>query len=149
FYEASLRPPTYTKPILYAERARNDESRGAGRELNRLDIKNRKPLPASAERRIIGALREAWPGLDALVVQDQVSEAECGVVTSGVRTELQALGESQPDKLVLADSRERIGLFRSVCAKPNERECRQAVGDVAGTSDVEAGARVLAERLGR
>src|SRR5205085_1138072 len=90
-----------------------------------------------------------WPGLDALVVQDQVSEAECGVVTSGVRTALQDLGESQPEKWMLADSRERIGLFRSVCAKPNERECRQAAGDLEGTSDVEEGARVLAERLGR
>src|SRR5205823_1760177 len=38
---------------------------------------------------------------------------------------------------------------RSVCAKPNERECRQAMGDVAGTADVEAAAQALAERLGR
>src|SRR5438132_13334003 len=46
FSEASLRTPTYTKPILYGGRARNDESRGQGRELNRLDIKNRRPLSA-------------------------------------------------------------------------------------------------------
>jgi bifunctional ADP-heptose synthase (sugar kinase/adenylyltransferase) len=32
------------------------------------------------------------------------------------------LAAGTPDKFVLADSRERIGLFRGVCVKPNERE---------------------------
>jgi sugar/nucleoside kinase (ribokinase family) len=61
------------------------------------------------------------------VVLDQVSEAECGVVTTHVRERLAQLGASDPGKFVLADSRERIGLFRSVCVKPNLRECRSAV----------------------
>jgi sugar/nucleoside kinase (ribokinase family) len=83
--------------------------------------------------------------LDALLVMDQVSDADCGVVTARVRERIAALGESNPHKLILADSRERIGLFRSVSIKPNQAECSQAVG----SGDVESGARELARRAGR
>src|SRR5260370_28086519 len=101
------------------------------RELNRLDIKNRQPLGAAAERHVLAALDVIWPQVDALVVLDQVSEAECGVVTTRVREELAELGRARPDKLILADSRERIGLFRCVALKPNQRECCQAVSQTA------------------
>jgi sugar/nucleoside kinase (ribokinase family) len=67
-------------------------------------------------------------------------------VTSRVRQKLAELGDEQPEKLVLADSRERIGLFRCASAKPNERECRAACTTVG---DAEAAARELAGRLGR
>lgn len=109
------RTPTYTKPM-----------RG-GQELNRLDIKNRTPTPADAETAVLALLDEAWPRLDALIVLDQVSEADCGVVTKRVRDRLAELGERDPGKFVLADSRERIGLFRNVCVKPNLAECFNAV----------------------
>jgi bifunctional ADP-heptose synthase (sugar kinase/adenylyltransferase) len=132
------RTPTYTKPMLH-------EAGRPARELNRLDIKNRTPLPADAEERVLFTLADAWPRLDGLVVLDQVSEPECGVVTSGVRARLAELGAVQPDKLILADSRERIGLFRSVWTKPNRRECVSAVG---GT-EVGACAVELARRAGR
>jgi bifunctional ADP-heptose synthase (sugar kinase/adenylyltransferase) len=104
------RTPTYTKPM-----------RG-GAELNRLDIKNRTPTPPGAEDRVLQLLDEAWPRLDALLVLDQVSEEDCGVVTKRVRDRLAELGERDPGKFVLADSRERIGLFRNVCVKPNRTE---------------------------
>ena len=104
------RTPTYTKPM-----------RG-GQELNRLDIKNRTPTPAALEDAVLELLDEAWPQLDALLVLDQVSEEDCGVVTKQVRERLAKLGEEWPDTFVLADSRERIGLFRNVCVKPNMQE---------------------------
>ncbi len=141
FAEAGRRTPTYTKPILHT-------AQGPPRELNRLDIKNRSPLPRAAEQHILAAIEEAWPALDALLVQDQVSEAECGVITTRVREELQALGQRQPDKLILADSRERIGLFRSVCAKPNEGECAMALANFTD-ADVQAAVTALAARLAR
>jgi rfaE bifunctional protein kinase chain/domain len=136
------RTPTYTKPML----CRAGEP---PRELNRLDIKNRVPLPADAEAWLLEALAAVWPQLDALLVLDQVSEAECGVVTTRVRERLADLGEGQPDKFVLADSRERIGLFRSVCVKPNERECL-ALADLGDSTPltVEEAARQLARRVG-
>ena len=57
-----------------------------------------------------------------------MSEPDCGVVTARVRARLEGLAAGRPERFVLADSRERIGLFRQVCLKPNERECRQALG---------------------
>lgn len=105
------RTPTYTKPMLGKE------------ELNRLDIKNRTPTPKGIQERIIELLDEAWPQLDALLVLDQVSEPDCGVVTARVREHLAKLAQEEPSKFVLADSREQIGKFRNVCVKPNQNEC--------------------------
>jgi bifunctional ADP-heptose synthase (sugar kinase/adenylyltransferase) len=110
---AGRRTPTYTKPMLGKE------------ELNRLDIKNRTPTPADVQDMILDLLDEAWPQLDALIVLDQVSEEDCGVVTKRVRERLAELGDRDPDKFVLADSRERIYDFRNVCLKPNEKEIKQ------------------------
>jgi sugar/nucleoside kinase (ribokinase family) len=46
--------------------------------------------------------------------------------------------------MILVDSRERVGLFRSVWLKPNQRECKQATG----WDDAHAGAQELANRCG-
>jgi bifunctional ADP-heptose synthase (sugar kinase/adenylyltransferase) len=64
-----FRTPTYTKPMLH-------EPGNLPRELNRLDIKNRAPLP-EMDALILPALRAAWPSLDALIVVDQVSGCIC------------------------------------------------------------------------
>jgi sugar/nucleoside kinase (ribokinase family) len=114
--------------------------------LNRLDIKNRQPLGAAAELHVLKALDEIWNQVDAIVVLDQVSEAECGVITTKVRERLAELGQARPDKLILADSRERIGLFRFVSVKPNQRECCRVV---LQTLDVQEALPVLARRTGR
>ncbi|HEX5272783.1 MAG TPA: PfkB family carbohydrate kinase [Gemmataceae bacterium] len=132
------RTPTYTKPMLHRPGQ-------PPRELNRLDIKNRTPLPGGTEGSLLTAVSKVLPTVDVLLVLDQVSEPECGVVTTRVREALAELGAASPDKLILADSRERIGLFRSVWTKPNIGECRRAVG--AG-DDAECVSR-LAERVGR
>lgn len=121
------RTPTYTKPML--------NEAGTSRELNRLDIKNRTPTRAGLEESVIDLLEEAWPQLDALIVLDQVSEEDCGVVTKRVRERLAELGEREPDKFVLADSRERIGLFRNVCIKPNRAESQRTGIEMMSTAD--------------
>lgn len=130
---AARRTPTYMKPML----GRRGEM---PRELNRLDIKNRQPLPGDVEARILELLESIWPTLDGLLVLDQVSEAECGVVTSGVRERLAEIGTRDPKKPMIVDSRERIGLFRNAWLKPNERE-----GMGAGTAgDLKDGLRKMA-----
>jgi bifunctional ADP-heptose synthase (sugar kinase/adenylyltransferase) len=114
------------------------------KELNRLDIKNRAPLSAFAEESILTSLNQAWKKIDALIVSDQVSEAECGVITTRVRNRLAELGNAEPAKVILADSRERIGLFRSVWLKPNLRECMQAMEENSAASRAPALARAPA-----
>jgi len=115
FAAPGRRTPAYTKP-MYGDK-----------ELNRLDIKNRTPTPVAVEDDILARLDAVWPTVDALIVLDQVSEADCGVVTARVRDHLAELGERDPSKFVLADSREQIGKFRNVCVKPNADEARKAV----------------------
>ena len=138
--EDSRRTPTYTKPMLQSD----DQ---APRELNRLDIKNRSRLPIQAEDWVLKALDQAWKQVDAFVVSDQVSEADCGVVTARVRERLAELAEADSGKVILADSRDRIGQFRSVWLKPNETECR-AIQDAANR-DVPSCVEELAKRAGR
>ena len=141
--DESIRTPTYTKPMLRREGE-------PPRELNRLDIKNRTPVRSVLEESLLHALEALWPSVDALVVLDQVSEADCGVVTARVRDKLRALGERNPGKLILADSRERIGQFQAVSLKPNQAECRRAVfGPEAGPETTAEAARTLARRAGR
>jgi rfaE bifunctional protein kinase chain/domain len=133
------RTPTYTKPMLCL----------AGelpRELNRLDIKNRQPLPGDVETKIVEMLSAAWSSFDVLLVLDQVSEPECGVVSSRVRECLAELGGNDFGKIVIVDSRERIGLFRNAWLKPNERECLRAVGQ---SNDLRGAMKRLVERVGR
>src|SRR5262245_5470558 len=132
------RTPTYTKPML-------SEKDRAPRELNRLDIKNRTKLPTDAENNVLAALAEWWPKIDALLVLDQVSEEDCGVVTRRVRERLTHLGKCEANKLILADSRERIGLFEAMSLKPNAAECRRATGE----EDERIAATSLARRCGR
>jgi bifunctional ADP-heptose synthase (sugar kinase/adenylyltransferase) len=136
---ANRRTPTYTKPLVCAVGE-------PPRELNRLDIKNRTPLPRPTEDALIQALEEVVPAVDALVVSDQVAEADCGVVTQKVRDCLAVLGASHPDKLILADSRAHIGFFRAASLKPNESECVRSVG---GGISIEDAAGRLAERADR
>ncbi len=132
------RTPTYTKPMLHF-------SGEPARELNRLDIKNRVPVNEADQTQLRNRLETLWPDLDGLIVLDQVSEPDCGVVTASVRALLAELGGLDPTTPVLADSREQIGSFTGVMVKPNERECLRATGG----NDLAAGIRHLAERCGR
>jgi bifunctional ADP-heptose synthase (sugar kinase/adenylyltransferase) len=131
------RTPTYTKPMM-------GEPGGPPRELNRLDIKNRRPLPTESETHVVQALDALWPRVDAILVLDQVSEIDCGVITANVRRRLAEHGRADPQCVVLADSRERIGWFTHVHVKPNDRECLAAI-----PGDVQATAAELARRTGR
>jgi rfaE bifunctional protein kinase chain/domain len=112
--------PTYTKPML---RVRG----GAMRELNRLDIKNRAPLPREAEDAVIRTLRGLLPRVHGVIIADQVQEENFGVITERVRDELAVLAQTYGEVAFVADSRRRIGQFSNVLIKPNAREAVQAV----------------------
>jgi rfaE bifunctional protein kinase chain/domain len=113
--------PTYTKPML---RVRG----GALRELNRLDIRNRGPMPREAEDQVIRTLRGLLPRVHGVIISDQVQEEDFGVITERVRDELAVLAQTYGEVAFVADSRRRIGLFQNVLVKPNAREAVQATG---------------------
>lgn len=112
--------PTYTKPMLR-------EADGRTHEIQRLDIKNRDPLPADLEEGIVALLSEWLGRVDGVIVADQVPERNCGVMTDTVRSVLGELASAHPDKVVAVDSRMRIGEFESVIVKPNASEAVNAV----------------------
>jgi rfaE bifunctional protein kinase chain/domain len=134
--------PTYTKPMLR-------EADGREHELQRLDIKNRAPLPEAVEGTLTARLREILPHVHGVVIADQVQERNCGVITDRLRDEIAALARAYPDKVFIADSRERIGLFREVIVKPNLREALQAVGPVGEGQTDEARAEACSAELVR
>jgi rfaE bifunctional protein kinase chain/domain len=139
--------PTYTKPMVL-------EPAGQARELSRLDHKNRAPLDAAAEARVIDALRRLAPDVDAVVLADQVEERNCGVLTDAVRDEIARLADAHPSVWFFADSRAWIGAFRGCIVKPNAREAvrsegRTAEGDDVPAAAAEAAARALARRNGK
>jgi rfaE bifunctional protein kinase chain/domain len=112
--------PTYTKPMIR-------ELDGFTHELNRLDIKNRTPLPAEIEDAIITRLHQVAPRVHGVIIVDQVQERNCGVVTDRVRDEIAALARAHPEVVFAAESRERIGLFREVIVQSNRRETLRAI----------------------
>ncbi len=140
--------PTYTKPMV-----RRD---GHEDELERLDIKNRRPLQPDLETGVISNLRDALAGPDAdisaVIIADQVQERNCGVVTDGVRQCLESLAEEYLKVLFFADSRCRIGEFHGVTVKPNQHEAAHALGressDVSGLDQAKSDGVELAMRSG-
>ncbi|MCY3556096.1 MAG: PfkB family carbohydrate kinase [Gemmatimonadetes bacterium] len=113
--------PSYIKPM--------NREPGGERESSRIDIQNRTPTPRDLEDRIIGFIGDMTSRMDGVAVLDQVGQRNTGVVTDRVRDALCGLGRTLPDKVILADSRERIGEFRHVIRKGNRDEMRGASED--------------------
>ncbi|HMO60105.1 MAG TPA: PfkB family carbohydrate kinase, partial [Roseiflexaceae bacterium] len=113
------RTPTYTKPPV-------QHAGALPRELERLDIRTRTPLANHIRATLAERLTRLAPQVDLLIVADQMPEAEAGVVTSELRAALALLAEQLPQLPILADSRERIGLFHGLIIKPNLAEARRA-----------------------
>ena len=119
--------PTYIKP-MYREQ-------GVERESNRIDLQNRTSTPGALEDRIIEYLRDMASVMDGLVVLDQVGPRNTGVVTDRVREAICDLGRTHPEKVIVADSRERIGEFRHVIRKGNRSEIHRAAPGRSDRSD--------------
>ncbi len=106
----------------------------------RLDFENRGPLPKGAQALILHALEKAAQELDVLLVCDQLAR---GCVSDKVRERVSRLGRE--GLLVLADSRENIGLYHNVIVKPNALEACAATGK----DDSKAAALRLSALTGR
>ena len=116
--------PTYGKPCYIDSQQRR---RPVVAELERLDIKNRRSTPRPLQERLVDFLNAGLSAWDGLLVMDQVTEANCGVLTSRVRRWLSATGRRHPRLICLADSRQHIHLFKHMMIKPNQREAANAL----------------------
>jgi rfaE bifunctional protein kinase chain/domain len=135
--------PTYTKPM------RTDDQ-GMWRELNRLDVRTRAPLSPTAEERLLTLLDQAVQQVDGVIVLDQINETEWGVVNRRVRERLEAIARHVPEKLILIDSRRRLGEFAFGVLKGNRSEAIAAAGvNAADPAAVEKAGALLARRTGR
>ncbi|HJR80565.1 MAG TPA: PfkB family carbohydrate kinase [Anaerolineales bacterium] len=130
--------PTYLKPMIR-------QGNTPARELNRFDTKNRTPLPVEIEAEVVTRLQGLFPRIPGIIIADQVSEPNCGVITDRVRLAISELARANSATIVLADSRERVGEFRDVMIKPNAREATRATG----LTDLAAAGRELRRRTGR
>lgn len=139
--------PTYGKPCVVRPAARNDWR--VDRELERLDIKNRRPTPTGLQNELLERLDICLPQADAVVLVDQVSEPNCGVLTTRIRRAVEATARQQPQTIFLADSRERIDQFRRVSIKPNLAEATAAAGIAPGGGVKTAAAALRHLRRGR
>ncbi|MBN2853706.1 MAG: carbohydrate kinase [Clostridia bacterium] len=109
--------PTYTKPMMLEN--------GIETESNRQDIKNFKPTDRQVENRILNCLDEVFENNDAIIILDQMVENDCGVITGKIRDEIIRQAGKQGNKIIFADSRARIHLFKDISIKCNNFEvCR-------------------------
>jgi rfaE bifunctional protein kinase chain/domain len=112
---------TYTKPLVI--------SRGRSpRELNRLDSKNWTPTPAGLQRRLIESLQTLAREVDAIILLDQVSVPETGVITRRLLQAIRAIRKERPGLLVVADSRRGPQHYPPVCLKMNRAELSRLAG---------------------
>jgi bifunctional ADP-heptose synthase (sugar kinase/adenylyltransferase) len=107
--------PVYLKP-------RDIGNPGLDGEHSRYDTKNRTPTSESSIQEIIAGLDALLPELDAVMIQDQVEQEGCGVVTRTVVDALADRAKRYPKVVFWADSRRRIKDFRNVIVKPNQFE---------------------------
>jgi len=111
--------PTYTKPMMR-------ELDGYEHELNRMDVKNRTPLPSDLEALLVSRMESLISEADGMLVIDQVQERNCGVITDRIRSEIRDLAVRYPEKIICVDSREYLSLFENVILKSNVRESLRA-----------------------
>lgn len=118
--------PTYTKPM---------KADGDGwRELNRLDIRTRRPLDNSDRNRLCARLERVFNETDGMIVLDQIAD-ECGVVDEFVRERLLSLCRRRRDRLTFVDSRNRLSSFSTGTLKGNRPELLAAAGFATDQTD--------------
>jgi len=121
---------TYCKPLVV-------EPDREPVELNRLDSKNWTPTPPSLTQRLAAGLREIASEIDALIVLEQVDQAETGVITLGLLDVIAELAAAWPDLPILADSRRRLAGWPGLSFKMNAAELAAILqSEAAGSLDL-------------
>lgn len=137
--------PTYLKP--------RDRTRpGLEGEHDRFDIKNVTPTPEWLVQALLDSLDAVLPGVDALVVMDQVREPDRGMLTSALIDALAERAPHFPKTIFWADSRGHIRRYRNVMVKVNQFELagedNPAPGESVPDEVIRAETEAFAARLG-
>lgn len=141
FFQTPLRRTfTYTKPLVL-------EANKPPVELNRLDFKNWAPSPESVQGRIANSLFNLADKIDAIILLDQVSIPETGVVTAKVLAAIAGIIKLRPDLLIIGDSRRSLKNFPPISFKMNNAELAALTGANAGLSLDEIRAQALSLSL--
>ncbi len=109
--------PTYTKPTIKEQM----------RELNRLDIRNRKPMPQHLVDATMRNVRKVIDDVDAIIVLDQVVEENLGIITQSMREFICDLSDKS-EKIIYADSRAHLDKFSNIIVKCNNFEAASIAG---------------------
>jgi sugar/nucleoside kinase (ribokinase family) len=120
-----LMTPTYLKP-------RDQDVAGLAGEHSRYDTKNRVPTPQTIVDRVAGELERILPQIDALLIMDQVDDADCGVVTATLRDRVGELARRFHNVIFWADSRRFIRQFRNTMIKANQFEAVHRLNPAVG-----------------
>ncbi len=107
--------PTYLKP-------RDRTKAGLESEHERYDTKNRQRTSPETIEKMIASLDVLLPEIDALIILDQVEEAECGVVNKAFCEAVAQRAKDFPNVVFWGDSRLRVQDFRNITIKPNQFE---------------------------
>src|SRR5262249_48195053 len=135
---------TYGKPLLmHPDRPPE--------ELDRLDNKNWTPTPVAVQNRLIRAVESLSESVDAIILLEQVSLADTGVITRRLCESLEITARRRPDLLVLADSRRGLRDYPPFTYKMNRAELQAIVGAERdlGLQDARKAAALLAKRNDR
>ncbi len=107
--------PVYAKPYLGTD------------EQNRMDFGRFNMIGEETEEKLISAVIDVLPELDALIVNQQLPR---GIYSKGIVESLNRLAATNPEKFFLLDSRNRSHEFRNMICKMNACEAARICGDV-------------------
>ena len=108
--------PTYTKPWLMENEHK--------KEMSRIDLRNHSPTPTRLEDSMFSNLNSIIDKIDALIIMDQMTEKNCGVITENIVNAIKEVARANPKLLIYADSRSKIRSFSEVIIKGNMHELK-------------------------
>jgi len=141
---AQRRTFTYCKPLVMT-------ANQPPVELNRFDFKNWTPTPASLQKEVQERLEDAAGLVNAIIVLEQVDIPETGVVAKTVLAGLKGIVETNPQLLIVSDSRRGLRGYPPVTLKMNAAELRALTGATGDETidTIKKTAASLAQERGR
>jgi bifunctional ADP-heptose synthase (sugar kinase/adenylyltransferase) len=101
----------------------------------RVDSINTRSLPDEVEDQLIANFHSAYQSFDIILISDQAESEHAGVISPAFREVLSDVAQRNPEKIVIADSRNHIELFRNAIAKPSRQEADRACLKLFGGAD--------------